>query len=144
MSSVFASPDEWIDVPRYRHVREDIGHAHSNDPGLDPSVRLWERRTLVSDRSIEVMAGQVEVLLEKSPTDWRKVSSIAREIEATVDDVHAALRALGDKVRTPVGATAEEADWYRLVSKGLTKREQWRLVRAVISRTPIVSHAEQH
>jgi hypothetical protein len=106
----------------------------------DEDLPVWERMALslsTRDRMVDVVAGQLEIVLEKSATSWRSVESMATEIGADAFTVREALGLLGDKVRNPVGAVGREHDWYRLTSKGYTWQENWRTVRAMLSRTAI-------
>jgi hypothetical protein len=72
--------------------------------------------------------------LEDPRFDWRTPETISRASGLTVPEVEAALSALGDVVRHPIGDREKEQRYYRLSSRGLTLGERVRRVREMVTR----------
>lgn len=79
------------------------------------------------------LAERLLVALRNSVTDWRTVKSLAEELGVAENQVLHSLRALGDRVRRPVGQEKRYPDWYRLSERGLTRQERWARFKAVVT-----------
>jgi hypothetical protein len=127
----YAPSTEWLAQPApYKRLRDEP----------KPSAPPWERAlasNAAHSMAVQVVAERLTRALEASPTPWRSVTSLASELGVEVDAVRDSLDALGTSVRTPVGARGEELAWYRLASDGMTWQEHWRMLKAVLSRTPL-------
>lgn len=134
--------NEWL-RPRkgvYRNDRYEVTHdpdgvIHEAPEGMT----LGRARSSKFDDLIRTTAGQVEVILNKSRTPWRRVDSLAAELDLDEAIIREALDFLGSSVRRPVGARGREVDYYAPADRELTWQEKWRIFRAMISRMPLKS-----
>jgi hypothetical protein len=81
------------------------------------------------------LEARVMTAVEASTTDFRTVQGLARDLNVSETAVREALVRLGDKVRRPVGADEEYADWVRASALPRTRQERWWGFRAVAGHT---------
>lgn len=80
-------------------------------------------------------SGAVTAAIARSSADFRTVLSIADELDAKPSEVRRALAMLESSgvVRRPVVVGSRYDDWYRLVSRGLTRQEKRARWRALVT-----------
>ncbi len=84
--------------------------------------------------NIDDLKQKVLFELERSSTDFKLTDTLATHCyvgRATMVGVLDELWRQG-VIRHPVGFTPRELEWWRLVSKGYTRGEKWRMTLAVI------------
>jgi len=83
------------------------------------------------------LSEQVIRALSYTEFDWRTPASLAEELGVSELQVRQELQELGSKVRRPLTSSDKYADWYRLSSKGLTRKEKWLRIKAVFTASPL-------
>ncbi|GAA1928161.1 hypothetical protein GCM10009737_32520 [Nocardioides lentus] len=92
------------------------------------------RKKIIDTIDMVTVKDQALRVLEKTESDWRSISSIARQVGASESAVARAL-AGAPEVRHPLAPSRpEDYRLYRLVERGLTRREKLRLWLLVLSR----------
>lgn len=71
--------------------------------------------------------------LKHSATDFRTVTSLAKELGVDKYAMESELDKLSDKVRRPLGQEARYPDWYRLTDAGPTRQEKRARLKAIVT-----------
>lgn len=124
-SAGWDDPDD-IDV----FVIEDSGQEISQEPRPDDDTKDVEAPSEPDEPSL---GEKILHALKHSPTDFRTVKSLAKELGVGKRTIEDELEKLGDQVRRPLGQEARYPDWYRLTEKGPTRQEKRARLKAIVT-----------
>jgi hypothetical protein len=121
------------------HEREQqvvLALLNRNLAGLGPRPEAPDKEGMTPETTKPGdLESRVMQAIESSMTDFRTVQGLARDLNVSETAIREALRHLGDKVRRPVGAEEEYADWVRSSALPRTRQERWWSFRALAGHT---------
>lgn len=109
--------------------------GNRSETEIDPAAADSHGMTDLRARGFDDIAPLVLKAMTESPSDFRTPGSLAQEIGVAEPEVRRALAHLGDQVRRPVGGEPLYPDWFRVTARGMTGRELWWRIRALLGHT---------